>query len=154
MDRKIKYSFHLIILTILMFGLIQCEFLIDTDRDGIPDNQDPTPNGSTNNKLNGIFTGGAARVVAITATDSTGAEDTDLIYNDDLTQDCGSNWYPQGTLCDEAPTTNDPDVSTKTDDDSGATWYTDNLGETGIHRATHRLDGIVLVGRSLLVLKL
>lgn len=132
MNRKIKYSFLWIMLAILMFGLIQCDFLFDTDRDGIPDTLDPTPNGSTNNKLNGIFTSGAARVVAITAIDETGVEDTDLIYHDDLAEDCESTWYPQGTLCDEAPTTDDPNVSTKTDRDSGATWYTDNLGETGI----------------------
>ena len=96
MNRKIKYSFLWIMLAILMFGLIQCDFLFDTDRDGIPDTLDPTPNGSTNNKLNGIFTSGAARVVAITAIDETGVEDTDLISRDDLTEDCESTWYRQG----------------------------------------------------------
>ena len=132
MNRGIKYSFFGMMLAILMFGLIQCAFLFDADRDGIPDTQDPTPNGSTNNKINGVFTSGAARVVAITAIDETGVEDTGLIYHDDLTENCESSWYPQGTLCDEAPTTDDPDISTKTDEDSGATWRTDNLGETGV----------------------
>ena len=114
-----RYLFFLIILPLLVFGLIQC----DKDRDGIPNLPDPTPNGSTNNKLNGIFTGGAARVVTITALDSTGTEDTDLIYNSDLTKNCDTSWCPQGTLCDEPPTTDDPEVSTKTNPNSGAIWY-------------------------------
>lgn len=132
MTRKIKHLFFLTLLPVLMLGLIQCQHLKDTDRDGIPDDLDPTPNGSTNNKLNGVFTGGAASVVAITAIDSEGVEDTELIYNDDLTRSCDANWYPQGTLCDEAPTTDDPDVSTKTNEDSGATWYPDSQEATGI----------------------
>jgi hypothetical protein len=114
-----RHLFYFIILPVIVFGLIQC----DKDRDGIPNSLDPTPNGSTNNKLNGIFTGGAARVVTITALDSTGAEDTTLIYYSDLTQNCGTSWYPQGTLCDESPTTNDPEISTKTYPAGGATWY-------------------------------
>jgi hypothetical protein len=118
----------LIILLVFAFGLIQC----DTDRDGIPNILDPTPNGSTYNKLNGIFTNGAARVVTITALDSTGAEDISLIYLSDLTQNCDTYWYPQGTLCDEAPTTDDPAVSTKLYSASGATWYNSSLNTTGI----------------------
>jgi hypothetical protein len=120
-----RYLFFFIILPVLVFGLIQC----DKDRDGIPNILDPTPNGSTNNKLNGNFSGGAARVVAITALDSTGAEDTTLIYLSDLTQNCDNNWEPQGTLCDEAPTTDDPELSTKTYY-SGATWYSSSGKET------------------------
>lgn len=114
-----RYLFYLIILPVFAFGFIQC----DKDRDGIPNILDPTPNGSTNNKINGIFTGGAARVVTITALNSTGAEDTTLIYYSDLSQNCDISWYPQGTLCDEPPTTDDPELSTKTYPDSGATWY-------------------------------
>ena len=123
-----KYLLFLIILPVFVFGLIQC----DKDRDGIPNILDPTPNGSTNNKLNGNFSGGAARVVAITALDSTGAEDTTLIYLSDLTQKCDTGWYPQGTLCDEPPTTDDPELSTKTYYNSGATWYNSSQDTTGI----------------------
>lgn len=95
----------------------------DTDRDGIPDSEDPTPNGSTNNKLNGTNTGGAASAVAITATLGDGTENPDYVYESDLTVGCDDSWYPQGTLCDEPDTTDSPTTSTKTDSDSGATWY-------------------------------
>ncbi len=102
---------------------------MDSDRDGIPDDQDPTPEGSTNNKLNGTNSGGAATVVAITATIGDGTEDIDFIYDDDLTTGCDASWEPQGTLCDEPDTTDSPTTSTKTDEDSGATWNGDtNLG--------------------------
>jgi hypothetical protein len=97
--------------------------VMDTDRDGIPDSEDPTPNGSTNNKLNGTNSGGAASVVAITATLGDGTESTDYVYDNDLTTGCDASWDPQGTLCDEPDTTDSPTTSTKTDYDSGATWY-------------------------------
>ncbi|HSN81958.1 MAG TPA: hypothetical protein VLS88_05235 [Polyangiales bacterium] len=103
----------------------------DTDRDGIPDDEDPTPNGSTNNKLNGTNSGGAASVVAITATVGSGEENVDYIYDDDLTTGCDTSWDPQGTLCDEPDTTDSPTTSTKTDSDSGATWYAEpDAGDT------------------------
>lgn len=95
----------------------------DADRDGIPDDEDPTPNGSTNNKLNGTNSGGAAAVVETTATVGSGAENVDYIYDDDLTTGCDTSWDPQGTPCDEPDTTDSPTTSTKTDSDSGATWY-------------------------------
>jgi hypothetical protein len=95
---------------------------MDADRDGIPDEEDPTPNGSTNNKLNGTNTGGAAAVVETTATLGDGSENVDFIYGDDLTTGCDTSWDPQGTLCDEPDTTDSPTTSTKTDSDSGATW--------------------------------
>jgi hypothetical protein len=97
--------------------------VMDADRDGIPDDEDPTPNGSTNNKLNGTNSGGAATVVQTTATLGTGEEDVDYIYESDLTLGCDDSWYPQGTLCDEPDTTDSPTTSTKTEPDSGATWY-------------------------------
>ena len=61
-------------------------------------------------------------------------EDAGGVYNDDLTMDCTTNWYPQGTLCDESPTTHAPGTSTKTDGDSGATWHNHgtNAGGTGV----------------------
>ena len=104
--------------------------VMDSDRDGIPDEEDPTPEGSTNNKLNGTNSGGAASVVEITATLGDGTEDVEFIYDDDLTTDCSVSWDPQGTLCDEPDTTDSPTTSTKTDEDSGATWYGDT--ELGI----------------------
>jgi hypothetical protein len=96
--------------------------IMDADNDGIPDDEDPTPNGSTNNKLNGTFTGGAASVVEIAAVDGMGMEDVALVYENDLSLGCDESWYPQGTLCDEAPTTDSPTTSTKQNEDSGATW--------------------------------
>jgi len=96
--------------------------IVDTDLDGITDAEDPNPNGSTRNRLNGTLTGGFARAVELTWYDDSGVEDVSMIYNDDLDADCLEEWYPQGTLCDESPTTDDPDVSTKTNGDSGATW--------------------------------
>ena len=96
--------------------------IMDNDRDGIPNDDDPTPDGSTNNKLNGINSGGTAEVMAITATDGMGMEDTTYIYDDNLTTGCDTSWDPQGTLCDEPDTTDSPTTSTKQDEDSGATW--------------------------------
>ncbi len=94
----------------------------DADHDGIADVDDPNPNGAAFNRLNGMFSGGNASVVAITWYDSNGDEDPNGAYEDLLTEDCTQKWYPQGTLCDESPTTDDPDVSTKTTAHSGATW--------------------------------
>jgi len=97
----------------------------DSDRDGIPDADDPTPEGSSNNKLNGTNSGGAASVVAITATIGTGEEDASYVYESDLLLGCDDSWYPQGTLCDEANSTDSQETSTKQDSDSGATWLGD-----------------------------
>ncbi len=47
------------------------------------------------------------------------------IYGEDLAAGCDTSWEPQGTLCDEPDTTDSPTTSTKTDSDSGATWYSD-----------------------------
>jgi hypothetical protein len=102
---------------------------VDSDRDGIPDPDDPTPEGSTNNKLNGTNSGGAAEVVEITATVGTGEEDLEYVYESDLEIGCDDGWYPQGTLCDEADTTDSPTTSTKQDYESGATWYGDNYDD-------------------------
>jgi hypothetical protein len=99
----------------------------DADADGIVDADDPTPNGSSDNRLNGTNTGGSASAVEMGWYDSNGTVDTAYVYGADLTIACDDSWEPQGTLCDEAPTTHDPDVSTKTDYDSGATWYGDGL---------------------------
>lgn len=95
---------------------------MDSDRDGVPDHADPTPQGSTNNKLNGTYSGGAATVVAITATLGDGTENLELVYDDDLTTGCDRSWDPQGALCDEAGTTDSPTTSTKSEADSGASW--------------------------------
>jgi hypothetical protein len=78
------------------------------------------------NVLNGESTGGTARVMAITAVDSDGLEDIDLVYSDDLTAACSANWEPSGTLCDDdrdTPTSrHSPTESWRTDPDTGATW--------------------------------
>lgn len=94
----------------------------DVDQDGIPNASDPNPNGSLKNLLNGTFTGGTASVVEITAVDHNGAENSNLLYRTDLSMGCGTQWYPQGTLCDEPPATHSKTVSEKTTPGSGATW--------------------------------
>ncbi len=98
--------------------------LVDADGDGLPDADDPTPNGSALNQLNGTFTGGAASVVAIHAyLTLDGTEYPDYVYNDDLSLGCtDAYWAPQHPLCDESPTTDDPDISSKSSGSSGATW--------------------------------
>jgi hypothetical protein len=71
-------------------------------------------------------------VVETTATLGNGEEDVEYIYESDLTFGCDISWYPQGTLCDEPDTTDSPTTSTKTDYDSGATWYAEpDLGDEG-----------------------
>jgi len=97
----------------------------------------PEPPVGNTNVLNGTMSGGAASVVAITAYLPTGAEDTDYVYEDDLTYGCDESWYPQGTLCNEEGTANDKAASTKIDEDSGAAWnnFDDNddpLAVTGV----------------------
>lgn len=99
-----------------------CPLTCDTDGDGIVDADDPNPKSEMNNMLNGIHTGGAAAVVAITATLGDGTEDSDLVQDDDLEAGCEADWEPQGTLCDEPPETHSPIASVKTNVDSGATW--------------------------------
>ncbi|MCA9534358.1 MAG: hypothetical protein KC593_11785 [Myxococcales bacterium] len=78
------------------------------------------------NVLNGDNTGGTARVMTITAVDSEGVEDANLVYSDDLLADCEANWEPSGTLCDDdrnVPATRDSATeSWRVDSDVGATW--------------------------------
>jgi hypothetical protein len=104
----------------------------DTDRDGLGDNADPTPAGTAENRLNGTFTGGAAKAVAITWYAADGMEDVGEVYHTELDEGCGTNWYPQGTLCDAAPGQHSPDLSTRSDQDTGATWDNDFAGGTGV----------------------
>lgn len=80
------------------------------------------------NLLNGTYTGGSASAVAITWYDTDGTENVNMVWDDVLDTNCSQDWDPQGTLCDEPPTTDDPDVSTKTNQHSGATWYTSVVG--------------------------
>ncbi|MCB9758885.1 MAG: hypothetical protein H6739_03520 [Alphaproteobacteria bacterium] len=87
---------------------------------------DDTGSAAEGNQLKGTFVGGAASVVAITVygQDSGNADNT-YVYGTDLGVNCseGEGWEPQGTLCDESPSTDSPDVSSKSNPDSGATWY-------------------------------
>ena len=89
-------------------------------------NTDSLPSDSIN-VLNGVYTGGSASVVLITAY-AAGVEKSELVFINELALDCSNNWVPQGSLCDVAPTTNSSEVSTKIDEfdvgneRSGATW--------------------------------
>ena len=99
---------------------------------GDDDNPAAPPVGNVN-VLNGPSTGGSALVVAISAYDSTGAEDLSLVYDDDLTVDCEETWTAQGTLCNVDGTADDKGMSHKLDTDSGATWENDDPGRsTGV----------------------
>ena len=102
---------------------------VGDDDDSSGDDDDSTAAPLEGNQAAGTFVGGAASVVAITAYgQNSGNEEPDYVYGDDLTEGCDIEWEPQGTLCDEAPTTDSPDASTKTEPDSGATWVSGNEG--------------------------
>ncbi|MCB9744573.1 MAG: hypothetical protein H6741_17740 [Alphaproteobacteria bacterium] len=75
------------------------------------------------NLLRSRHSGGAAEVVEMTATSAAGVEDTSLLYASNLGDTCGVGWQPQGSLCDEAPSRDSQDRSSKSVPDSGATWY-------------------------------
>ncbi|MCB9658098.1 MAG: hypothetical protein R3B40_10605 [Polyangiales bacterium] len=87
------------------------------------------------NVLSGVETGGNARVVAITAVDSSGAEDATYVYSDDLNAACEASWEPSGTLCDDdgsSPTTRDSATqSFRTNQNTGATWSARD-GQSGL----------------------
>ena len=74
--------------------------------------------GSTNNLLNGTSTGGTAHVESVAGLDGATPHHTPT----ELGTTCNQNWYPMGTLCDESPSTDDPNISQKTISRSGATW--------------------------------
>jgi hypothetical protein len=97
----------------------------DIDGDGLANADDPTPEGSRDNVLNGDLTGGHARVVAIDADDGSGLPGALLVYSANLDGDCETGWRPQGVVCDHEPGTHDPDVSTRTQASFGAaaTWF-------------------------------
>lgn len=103
----------------------------DVDGDGLANADDPTPNGSRDNVLNGDLTGGHARVVTIDATDGTGLPGALLVYSSNLDGDCQTAWRPQGAVCDEPPGTDDPDVSSRSEASFGAaaTWF-NRTGDT------------------------
>lgn len=90
------------------------------------------PAEGTKNILNGTFTGGNAAVVTITAYDVNGFENTGLVYRKFNSDDCTNSWYPQGSLCDETPDTDSKTLSTKSNSDSGATWYNSTQDTTGV----------------------
>lgn len=98
----------------------------DVDGDGLPNEDDPTPGGSTLNLLNSELTGGRARVVEIAAVDANGLADPDLVYDPQLDAPCNDSWAPPGVLCDDdtdtASSRHDPDVSVRENANSGATW--------------------------------
>ncbi len=84
------------------------------------------------NVLNGTSSGGAALVALITAYDGTGTENLTYVYENDMTADCTLEWNPQGSLCNVDPTSDDMNLSTKMDADSGATWDNEAPSVTGV----------------------
>ena len=72
------------------------------------------------NLANGDLTGGTARPVQVAAYDGA------YVYNNNNGV-CANAWQLAGTLCDEAPTTDSPTISSKTSGHSGAT-YSSNAG--------------------------
>lgn len=94
--------------------------IIASDTDVV--DTDTTP--ATGNVLNGTFTGGHASVVEIVAVDVEGAIVPDGVFDDDLTLGCENPWAPQGTLCDQAPSTDSPTTSSREAlaAEAAATW--------------------------------
>ncbi|MBQ0786896.1 MAG: hypothetical protein KBT69_05315, partial [Oceanihabitans sp.] len=70
---------------------------------------------SQTNVANSYLSGGNARVVEITNGIGT------TVFGSDLTADCSAGWEPQGVLCNSS-NANSQTVSTKTNNQSGATW--------------------------------
>ena len=77
------------------------------------------------NLLRGQSSGGTARIVE--QTQATGY----TAYRTTLGTTCGEAWFAFGSLCDETPDTNSQTANTKSDNNSGATWVTNNSG-TGV----------------------
>lgn len=84
------------------------------------------------NKANLTITGGHALVVGATAYDADNQPRPDLVFDPDLTPDCFALWSPQGSLCDQVPTTDDPALSTRWNNAVGATFRDAPAGVTGV----------------------
>jgi hypothetical protein len=74
--------------------------------------------------LKGVFTVGWAGVVAVYRDDAQGASDDTWLLTH-LDAGCDAVGWPQGSLCDEPPTTDSPTTSTKSEPTSGAYWGMD-----------------------------
>ncbi|MEM7138747.1 MAG: hypothetical protein AAF500_19375 [Myxococcota bacterium] len=76
------------------------EAVADADADGVPNAVDPTPLGSSANRIKSVHTGGSAKVVAITA--KVGDEEAShLVQGQDLDAGCADYYEPQAALCDD-----------------------------------------------------
>ncbi len=82
--------------------------------------------GGSTNVLKGIYSGGSAQVVEINSYNGASP------YQSNLLVDCSQSWYPQGSLCDESPNADSKTVSSKSNEDSGATWYGGSADDTGV----------------------
>jgi hypothetical protein len=111
----------------------------DSDTDTDTDTDADTDTEPVVNVLSSVFSGGSAAVVAITAFDGVGDPLPDAPYHTELVVGCAASWYPQGSLCDDPPTTDDPTTSTKVAALSGATW--DAAGATGVLVVDACVDG-------------
>ncbi len=78
------------------------------------------------NLANGILTGGTA--VPVQQAVYGGGN---LYRPNSLNEPCSARWYPNGTLCDELPTTHNPTISTK-NTHSGATYSRTQGTSTGV----------------------
>ena len=106
-------------------GTTICSFTVT-----VVDNQPPVlacanNGGGIGNLMRGITSGGTASVVGWAGINGA------LQYaGTSIGSNCSENWRPLGTLCDEAPNTNSQTISTKTNNNSGATWS--SAGGAGI----------------------
>jgi hypothetical protein len=82
--------------------------------------------GGDTNVLKSIYSGGNAQVVEHNVYNGA------VLYNSDLSIDCSGSWNPQGSLCDEDPTADSREVSSKSVFNSGATWNTSGADDTGV----------------------
>lgn len=95
---------------------------------------------SQTNVANGVSSGGTATVIEISALG--GAS----VYASELTEDCTLAWRPQGTLCNSADS-NSETLSTKIENNSGATWRTNGIGYNAIGVLVIDLGSVKLIDK-------
>lgn len=114
----------------------------DLDGDGLLNADDPNPMGSDHNLLNSTASGGTAEVVFQTGVTSDGLVDLNILYDTNLTNvTCEAFWAPQTVLCDAAPGTDNPDLSTRPSVNSGITFRNPGAAATGVFVIDACADG-------------
>lgn len=111
-----------LLLPLLLAALLAIGACDPAGKPGTDTDDGTAPSAFDENVLLGTVSGGAAEVKDIVGLDRSGVATDSLVYAGELDMDCSADWRPQGTLCDEEPTTDSRTTSTKTNTNSGATW--------------------------------